>query len=288
MHESSDYALPNGMRLHVHRFAPLNASPTGLTVLMLHGFLDSGATWDLVAEPLARAGHEVLVPDLRGYGDSGRVGAGGYYHFPDYVSDVAALVERLDRKRLALVGHSMGGTVSVLYAGTVTDRLERLVLLEGIGTLDAGPKAAATRMRAWLEDMRRIETWRRPLTSIEEGVERLARMHPTIPRAAIEVRARQLTRVDASGQLQWAYDPLHRTTSPTPFSLEAFKTFLRNIKVPTLYVSGGNIGWRLLDESERLACLTDVTHVDIPDAGHMMHWKAPEAVADCLLRFLAS
>ncbi|HRI69383.1 MAG TPA: alpha/beta hydrolase, partial [Polyangium sp.] len=237
---------------------------------------------------LARAGHEVFAPDLRGYGDSGRVGAGGYYHFPDYVCDVAALVERLDRQRLTLVGHSMGGTVSVLYAGTVTNRLERLVLMEGLGTLDAGATAAVTRMRAWLDDLRRLESWRRPLATFEEGVERLARMHPSIPREAIELRTRQLTRMDASGQLQWAYDPLHRTTSPTPFSIEAFKNFLRNIKIPTLYVSGGNMGWRLPDESERLACIANVTHVDIAEAGHMMHWKAPEAVADCLLRFLAS
>lgn len=288
MQESSDHVLPSGMRLHVHRFEPANSPPTGLTVLMLHGFLDSGATWDLVAEPLSRAGHEVFVPDLRGYGDSGRVGAGGYYHFPDYVGDVAALVERLDRQRLTLVGHSMGGTVAALYAGAVPERIERLALLEGLGTLDAGSSAALTRMRTWLDDLRRLETWRRPLASFEEAVERLARMHPSIPREAIERKTRQLTRMDASGQLQWAYDPLHRTTSPTPFSLEAFKNFLRSIKAPTLYVSGGNMGWRVPDESERLACIANVSHVDLADAGHMMHWKAPDAVAECLLRFLAS
>jgi len=285
---SADYVLPTGMKLHVHRFEAANSTPSGLTVLMIHGFLDSGATWDLVAEPLARAGHTVLVPDLRGYGDSGRVGVGGYYHFPDYVGDVAALVEQINPARLALVGHSMGGTVASLYAGAVPARIERLVLLEGIGVPDAGPGAALSRMRAWLEDMRKLEVWQRPLASFEEAVERLARMHPTIPRENIEKRTKQLVRTDASGELRWANDPLHRTTSPTPFSAEAFKSFLRNITAPTLFVSGGKEGWRVPDESERLACIAKVEHIDLEGAGHMMHWKVPDAVAECLLRFLAS
>lgn len=288
MQSSSDYVLPSGMTLRVHRFEPANSTPTGLTVLVLHGFLDSGATWERVAEPLARAGHDVFAPDLRGFGDSGRVGAGGYYHFPDYVGDVAALVDRLDVKRLALVGHSMGGNIASLYAGAMPQRLERLVLLEGLGTIHAGPDAALSRMRAWLEDMNKLETWRRPLSSLDEAVERLMRMHTTISRETIESRAHLLTRTDASGTLRWAHDPLHRTTSPTPFSVDAFKCFLKAIRVPTLYVSGGEQGWRVPDESERLACLANVTHVDIPNAGHMMHWKAPDAVAECLLRFLAS
>jgi pimeloyl-ACP methyl ester carboxylesterase len=285
---SSNYDLPSGMRLHVHRFDPANAERKGLPVLLLHGFLDSGATWDLVAEPLARAGHEVFAPDLRGYGDSARVGAGGYYHFPDYVGDVAALIDQLDRPHLALVGHSMGGTVASMYAGTMPDRIERLGLLEGLGAIQGGPLAAVTRMRTWLGDMRRLDRWNQPLASFEEAVERLSRMHPSISHSMIESRTRLLTRVDEAGQVRWAYDPLHRTTSPMPFSIDAYKGFLQSIKAPTLYVSGGDMGWRLPDEKERLACIANVTHVDLPGAGHMMHWSVPEAVADCLVRFLAS
>ena len=286
---SSEYIFANGIRLNLHRFEPTNVETSGLTVLVLHGFTDSGATWELVAERLARAGHEVLAPDLRGFGNSDHVGAGGYYHFPDYVADVAALVEQLGRRRVALVGHSMGATVACLYAGAMPNRIERLVLLEGLGAIHSDPATTAvTRMRTWLRDMRTLERVHRPLASHEEAVERLARMHPSISREVIESRARLLTRLDDSGQSQWVYDPLHRTTSPTPFNVDAFKSFLRSIEVPTLFVSGGDTGWRLPDESERLACIANVTHIDLPDAGHMMHWKVPDTVAECLLRFLAS
>lgn len=288
MKNSVYYDLPNGMRIHVNRFEPANSTPSGLTVLMLHGFLDCGATWDLVAEPLAQAGHDVFVPDLRGYGDSAHVGVGGYYHFPDYVGDVASLVDQIKAPRLALIGHSMGGTIASLYAGTMPSRIEKLALIEGLGIPDPGPGAALFRMRAWLDDLNKLEKWRRPLASFEEAVERLARMHSSIPRENIERITRKLVRTDASGVLRWAHDPLHRTTAPTPFSLEAFKIFLRNITVPTLFVSGGKQGWRLPDENERLACIANVRHVDIEDAGHMLHWKVPGALAECLLEFLAS
>jgi pimeloyl-ACP methyl ester carboxylesterase len=282
----SGHVFVNGIRLYVHRFQPASGRQSGLTVLLLHGFLDSGATWDLVAEPLARAGHDVLAPDLRGFGESDPVGTGGYYHFPDYVGDLALLVEDLAPKHLAVVGHSMGGTVAALYAGTVPGRVEHLALLEGLGPPGTDASAAVDRMRAWLDDLRTIDRNPRPLSSFEEALDRLARRHPRVPRDVLESRARLLTRMD-SGRLSWAYDPMHRTTSPTPFNLEAFKCFLRRITAPTLYVSGGLTGMRMPDEAERIACIRDAHHVDLPDAGHMMHWTAPQALADHLLAFFA-
>jgi pimeloyl-ACP methyl ester carboxylesterase len=90
-----------------------------------------------------------------------------------------------------------------------------------------------------------------------------------------------------SGRITWAYDPMHRTTSPTPFYLDSFKCFLRRITAPTLYVSGGLNGLRLPDEAERLACIRRSSHVDLPDAGHMMHWTTPAALSEHLRLFFA-
>jgi len=280
----SGLVFVNGIRLYVHRFQPASARPSGLTVLLLHGFLDSGATWDLVAEPLARAGHDVLAPDFRGFGESDSVGAGGYYHFPDYVSDLSALLDVLGPKRLALVGHSMGSTVAALFAGASPQRVQHLALLEGLGPPGADSKAAVDRMRTWLDDLRTIDRTPRPLGSFEEALTRLASRFPHVSRDLLESRARLLTR-SRSGRLSWAYDPLHRTTSPVPFNLDAFKCFLRCITAPTLYVTGGVTGLRVADENERLACIRKAKHIDLPQAGHMMHWTAPEELARNLLAF---
>jgi pimeloyl-ACP methyl ester carboxylesterase len=285
MTTSSGYQRVNGLRLWVHRFRDESRAPTGLTIVLLHGFMDSGATWDMVAPALARAGHDVVAPDLRGFGLSDFVGPGGYYHFPDYVADLAELVDALAPRRLGLVGHSMGGTVAALFAGSHPDRVERLALLEGMGPMATAPAMAVDRLQAWLRTLREVSRIPRPLTGLQEAVERLSLHHPRVPREVIESRARLLTRADETGRLVWAYDPLHRTTAPTPFSTEAFGEFLRRIDCPTLVVSGGPTGWHPPDEPTRVACLAHPVRFDLPSAGHMMHWTEPQKLGERLFEW---
>lgn len=272
-----------GMRLRVHRFGEaVEAAPT---VLLLHGFLDSGATWDHVAQHLVTAGLNVLAPDLRGFGGSDRIGRGGYYHFPDYVADVATLVDTLTPKRLFVVGHSMGGTIAALYAATQPERVERLALLEGIGPLAFDPDLAPDRMRTWLRDLERVPQRPKPLASLDEAIARLQAQHPSVAAEVLATRAALLTTQDDAGRIWWSHDPLHRTTSPAPFNVHTFRAFLRGIRCPTLFVSGGPSGWHPPDEGERLACIADHRRVELPGAGHMMHWTAPEALAKALEAF---
>jgi pimeloyl-ACP methyl ester carboxylesterase len=285
---SSSLEQVNGLALHLHRFVDDQAPPSGLTVLLVHGFMDTGGTWDLVAEPLTRAGHEVLAPDLRGFGSSQRVGAGGYYHFPDYVGDIAALVDRLSPARLAVVGHSMGGVVSAIYAGACSERIERLVLIEGLGTVGTDPDIAIDRMQTWLRQMKELDRTPKELSTMSEAISRLVRNHPRVPREILASRAPRLTVTDAQGRLVWAYDPMHRTRSPTPFQPEVFKAFLRRISCPTLIVSGGPTGWHAPDEAERLVCIARATTLEFPDAGHMLHWVVPGDLAQALNDFFAS
>ncbi len=285
MVQSSGYQRVNGLRLWVHRFRDASAPPSGLTILLVHGFMDAGSTWDLVAPALARGGNDVVAPDLRGFGQSEFVGAGGYYHFPDYVADLAELVDALAPRRLAVVGHSMGGTIAALYAGAYPERVERLALLEGMGPVATEPRVAVDRMHAWLRTMREVSRVPKPLSSLQEAIERLALHHPRVTREVIESRAKLLTRADETGRLVWAYDPLHRTTAPTPFNGETFKEFLRRIECPTLVVSGGSTGWHPPDEEDRVACLSRAQRVELPNAGHMMHWTEPGALGQRLAKF---
>jgi len=282
------YHVVNGIKLHVHHFDDPSVKPSGLTLLLLHGFMDAGGTWDLVAPSLCRAGHALVSPDLRGFGQSDWVSAGGYYHFPDYVADVDALVCALSPTRLGVVGHSMGGTVSALYTGARPERVERLALLEGMGPPAHAPELAVDRMRSWLRQLREMSRAQRPMASMDDALSRLRAAHPKVKREVLETRARWLIRKGEDGQLVWAYDPLHRTTAPTPFYEASFKAFLQNITCPTLWVSGGPDGWHPDGEAERVATLRDVERFEIPDAGHMMHWTAPEALGERLVGFFGA
>jgi pimeloyl-ACP methyl ester carboxylesterase len=274
-----------GLRLRLHRWSPEGAR-RGPLVLLLHGFLDAASTFEGIGERLAQLGLEVAAPDLRGFGESDRIGAGGYYHFPDYVADVEALLTALGESSVALVGHSMGGGVATLFAGTRPERVARLVVLEGWGPMHAPPALAVDQMRRHLNDLTRVDRAGRPLGSMAEAVDRLAASHPRIPREVLATRAEKLVRREADGRLFWAWDPLHRTTAPTPFQAAVYASFLSAIACPTLSISGGSHGWHPPDEEERLALVRDLRRAEIPDAGHMMHWTAPETVVAVLGPFL--
>src|SRR5260221_338038 len=112
--------------------------------------MDAGGTWDLVAPAIASAGFRVLAPDLRGFGASSSAPAGAYYHFPDYIADIAALAPN---GPLRVVGHSMGGTAATLFSGAHPERVRSLVLIEGVGPPDNPPEIAPDRMRRWLDQL---------------------------------------------------------------------------------------------------------------------------------------
>lgn len=279
MREHVTYVEANGLRHAIRRFeVDGGAPPNGKTALILHGFLDAGGTFELVAEPLARAGFEVVAPDFRGFGDSDRVGGGGYYHFTDYVVDLDGIVRTLEPKWLGVVGHSMGGGVATLFAGTFPDRVQSLVVMEGLGPMNEPASLAVERMRKHVADRAKVRP-PRPMASLDEATDRLAATHPRIDRALLRARAERLTRTEPGGGLVWAWDPLHRTASATPFFAETYTSFLRAITCETLFVSGGPNGWHPPDEEERLKSFSRLERVDFPEAGHMMHWTAPTEVA---------
>jgi len=257
-------------------------------VVLLHGYMDAASTWDLVAPALADAGFRVLAPDLRGFGDSPRVPAGAYYHFPDYVFDVADIVDALvpSGAPLHLVGHSMGGTIATLFAGALPERVTRMALLEGLGPPDNAHEAAPDRMRAWIEGVRALRSRaERPMASPADATRRLAVNHPQVPPVVLRGRVDALVRTLPDGRLVWKADRLHATRSPMVFFAASWKAFARRVTCRVMCVSGGPEGWHPPDEDERMACFGAVDREVIEDAGHMMHWTKPAEVASLLARF---
>src|ERR1044071_4887923 len=115
-----------GLLLHCLEWGDCENEP----LILVHGYLDLAESWRAFVAALARRKPHlwVIAPDCRGHGDSGWIGAGGYYHFPDYVFDLDCVVRARHIQSFTLVGHSMGGTISLLYAGTLPDRLKKLAL----------------------------------------------------------------------------------------------------------------------------------------------------------------
>lgn len=271
--------------------APKADSSTG-TVFLVHGYMDAGGTWDRVAPALAEQGFRVLAPDMRGFGDGDRARPGSYYHFADYIADLAELVDELSpNEPVALVGHSMGGTITTLYAGSFPENVVRLANLEGLGPPDNAFEMGPVRMRTWINDVRAVRARGEPEPlRREDARRRLITNHPGVPRDVLDHRLPHLVRdvTDAEGaqRVMWRYDPLHRTTSPVPFFSKLFIEFAKLVTCPVLFVSGGAQGFHPPDEDERLAAFAHVDRATLEGAGHMLHWTRPKELADLLLTFL--
>jgi pimeloyl-ACP methyl ester carboxylesterase len=281
----------NGLEYHVLEWVPAagpRSAPTG-TALLLHGYMDAAATWQCVATLLKEGGLRVLAPDLRGYGDSARIADGAYYHFPDYVADVADLVETLvGRTPLFLVGHSMGGTVASLYAGAFPSNVTKLALLEGTGPPDGGFDAMPDRMRSWIEQMRALRgRWERPrpVGTRDEALRRLSMNHPGVHLEVLRAHLGELSVDLGDGQVGWKSDPRHKPVSPMPFFAAGYVAFAKRVTCPVLYLSGGETGFSAPDIEQRLAAFASLESLEVGGAGHMMHWTRAEEVARRLLAF---
>jgi pimeloyl-ACP methyl ester carboxylesterase len=118
----------NGTSIHV-RFGG-----TGLAVVLLHGYGETGDMWAPMAADLARD-HTVVVPDLRGMGLSAKP-AGGFDK-KTQAGDVAGVLDELKIDRTDLVTHDIGNMVGYAFAAQYPDRVTRFVLIDaplpGIG-----------------------------------------------------------------------------------------------------------------------------------------------------------
>ncbi len=111
---------------------------SGPPVLLLHGHPQSHIVWRKVAPQLVHAGYQVIVPDLRGYGDSEKPQSDAShltYSKRTMAGDQFALMSALGLKKFSIVGHDRGGRVAHRLALDYQDAVERLVVLDIAPTL---------------------------------------------------------------------------------------------------------------------------------------------------------
>lgn len=239
-----------------------------------------------MAERLAEHGH-VLAPDLRGHGDSEWIGAGGYYHFLDYVADLDDVIRQRARPRLILVGHSMGGTICGYYAGVRSDRLAALVLIEGLGPPDMAGSDGPSRTAAWIDAWRtRGQRERKPMPSLDDAVRRLRRSDELLDAGLARELAEAGTRA-VEGGLVWKHDPLHSTIGPYAYRLEVARRYWERVACPVLCIDGARSKLNLAEQERaaRRAAFADVRHLVIQDAGHAVQRDQPARLADAMLAF---
>lgn len=154
---------------HIEVAAHLYGPEQGQPVIALHGWLDNAATFSRLAPLLD--GVRIVALDLPGHGHSDHRPPGAAYNIWDYAHDVLQTAEQFGWKRFSLLGHSMGAIVSVLLAGAMPDRIERLALIDGAipytGEADTAPQKLGESLQALLE----VDDKRKPVyDSFEQAI----------------------------------------------------------------------------------------------------------------------
>ena len=293
MSEQRRVALSTGIAMNVVLEGPKGAPP----VLMMHGFPESHRTWRGLV-PLLSSELRLVMPDLRGFGDSDRPQDVRDYATDKLIADIFALADALEIDRFALVGHDWGGAIAWAAALRGDPRISRLAIINSPHPLifqkslieDEAQRAASQYMRAF----------RSP--GMEAGIESMgfdaffdksfakhvdmARISPAERRIYID----QWSRPGAlTAMLNW-YRSSH-VVVPAAGEEAAMPDWVARglpiLKIPVRVI------WGLEDKALLPIQLKGIGEVGenvevfpLDGVGHFAPWEAPDQVAETLRPFL--
>jgi pimeloyl-ACP methyl ester carboxylesterase len=254
---------------------------SGPTVVLLHGFGDTGDMWAPLASDLAR-NHTVVVPDLRGMGLSSQPGGG--YDKRTQAADIRSVLAALGLDRAAIVGHDIGTMVAYAYAARYPEKTEKLVVMDapvpGIPPWDSivrlpalwhfdfgGPDAerlVAGRERIYLD--RFWNEFAGDRTKINE-----------------KTRAHYAKLYARPGAMHAAFAQFNTIRQDAEDNKIAMS---RKLTMPVLAI-GGEKSFGANEAVVMRNAATDVTELVVPDAGHWLMEEAPSATITAVRAFLS-
>jgi pimeloyl-ACP methyl ester carboxylesterase len=297
----SSFLPVRGLRYHVHQWGDASlACAARPPLVMLHGWMDVGASFQFVVDELAAAeGFDrwVIAPDWRGFGHTDTPGADTYW-FPDYLGDLDALLDALAPQGsspvpIDLLGHSMGGNVVMSYAGVRPARIRRLINLEGFGLPQTRPQQGPKRLLQWLDELKAPQTLR-DYASVDEVAARLLKNNPLLTPDKAAWLAPHWSAQRADGRWHILGNPAHKLANPVLYQVDQILEAWKLIAAPLLWVEGDQTdvarwwGTRYTKDEfhQRLAVVPQVQKLLLSPCGHMLHHDQPAALAQHLAAFL--
>jgi len=260
-----------GLRFHYRDWGDEGAPP----LLMLHGLTGHARGWDTVAEALTDR-FRVLALDQRGHGESDHATD---YTWDRWLGDVEGFAHALALDRFFLIGHSFGGVVAYMYAARHPEAVARLVVV------DIGPPPETAGLpppRGPLAGLRDV------FDDPDEALREAQRLDPDARAGELRngVRHNLLRRDDGRWTLRW--DAVLRTPDfllPLP-DVRTQWDALRVLACPTLVIKGAHSTF-LPEHAEGMArAIPSARVVEIPAAGHAVHWANPAAFLAVVRAFL--
>jgi pimeloyl-ACP methyl ester carboxylesterase len=287
---------------HVRVWEPEHPNPNLPVLVLAHGWMDVAASWQFVVDVFSDAfvqGRTIIAHDWRGYGLSRPPYTCDTFWFPDFLGDLDSLINHFSPDApIDLVGHSMGGNISCMYAGARPERIRRFINLEGFGSPDVPARKAPERLARWMDqlhDQRQTDAEMRPYTSVRSVAMRLQKTNRRLPRdKALWLASHWAAPDPQTGLWSVLADPAHKVTNPYISRADEWIACLQAITAPTLSVEAEDTnlrpwdrgGYTLDDYHERLKVVQNCRSAIVPDTGHMLHHDQPDAVAQLIEDFL--
>jgi esterase len=285
--EPRSFDVPGADGIHLN---VLEWSREGVPLVFIHGFGNDAHVWDEIA-PAVAPYYRTLALTLRGHGDSGHSAEPG--REPDaLVRDVEAALAALGIERAVVVGHSLGGRVSLQLAARNPAKLAGLVLVDFAPELDS---RGTTRIREEaLEQSRRTD---RSFASVEDYRRLLDVLYPAARPATLEKLAHHWVRRRPDGRYELKQDR-RPPRMPSEGEIEAIRArarqeterlwkALREMPCPTLLVRGAASDVLDSEVAERAAeMLPNGKLVEIARAGHSVMLDNPDDFTAALTSFV--
>ena len=234
----------------------------GTPLVLLHGFPLDHHLWDDVSS-LLEGKFELILPDLRGFGESTTVNAP--YGMDDYASDIAGLLDQLGIKKAVVAGHSMGGYAALAFARLYPERVSGLALISSQVLADP-PDRKEGRYKSAADVAEKgiggvVEAMTSKFTS-DVSLQAVAReiMEKQKPDAYIGTLKAMAERIDST-------------------------SLLSTFKFPVVIVHGeADALIPVARAREVKAALPDSYYVELKDTGHVPMLEAAHETAEALLR----
>lgn len=272
---------PDGLKLHFRDYpgpggGPGSGSRERLPVVCLHGLTRNSRDFAVLAAHLAGA-RRVLVPEMRGRGDSEYARDPASYTPATYIEDVEALLAQEGISRFVAVGTSLGGLMTMLIAAREPGRIAGAVLN------DIGPEVETgglARIGEYVGQGRNFPTWMHAARALEEVH---AAAHPGFDTEQWIAMAKRAMTVQQNGRIGFDYDmsiaePFQNGEGGAPPDL--WPSFEALGGAPLLILRGALSD--LLSETTAAAMAArhpDAELVTVPDVGHAPLLEEPEALA---------
>jgi pimeloyl-ACP methyl ester carboxylesterase len=283
----SHYYYSDRLKLQFWDWGQDNLPP----LLLVHGGLDHARNWDWVARSLREHFH-VYAMDLRGHGNSAWA-PGAMYSVAEHVLDLATLVDLLSGDAgggpVHLIGHSLGGIVTLSYAGLYPDHVRKVIAIEGLGFPVAHRihKPAAERMRIWIDNVRKTEQ-REPQSypTLEAAVARMKEANPHLSEEVAQHLTVHGTNWNSDGSLSWKFDNYVRSIPPYGHDIDDQRAVYGEITCPVLLVWGRESWMPDPDTEDRALAIPNRQVLKVDGAGHWVHHDRLELFLEESTRFL--